>query len=84
MDNANICGPRIKQIREKLGWQQVDLAAALNVDFRIKLEQSDISEIERQVRSVKDYELDAIARVLGVSPMWLLRGDGEPDDRGRQ
>jgi hypothetical protein len=52
------------------------LAAALNVDYGVKLEQSDISEIERQVRAVKDYELDAISRVLDIDPIWLLRGDG--------
>jgi transcriptional regulator with XRE-family HTH domain len=75
MGNANISGPRIKQAREQLGWDQSELAAALFVDFQIKLEQSDISEIERQKRGVKDYELDAIARVLGVTPQWLLRGE---------
>lgn len=53
----------------------MDLAAALHVDFGINIDQSDISEIERGVRSVKDFELDAIARILRVSPIWLLRGD---------
>ncbi|HAX78146.1 MAG TPA: XRE family transcriptional regulator [Cyanobacteria bacterium UBA11372] len=75
MGNANISGPRIKQAREQLGWDQSELAAALFVDFQIKLDRSDISEIERQKRGVKDYELDAIARVLGVTPQWLLRGE---------
>ena len=75
MGNANISGQRIKQVRERLGWDQSELAAALFVDFEIKLVQSDISEIERQKRGVKDFELDAIARVLGVTPEWLLRGD---------
>lgn len=58
-----------------MGWDQNELAAALQVDFQIKLDQSDISEIERQVRGVKDFELDALSRLLGVSPEWLLRGD---------
>lgn len=75
MGNANISGLRIKQAREQLSWDQSELAAALFVDFQIKLDQSDISEIERQKRGVKDYELDAIARVLGVTPQWLLRGE---------
>jgi transcriptional regulator with XRE-family HTH domain len=75
MGNANISGLRIKQAREKLGWDQSDLAAALCVDFNIKLDQSDISEIERQKRGVKDFELDAIARLLKVTPEWLLRGE---------
>ena len=74
MRTANLSGPRIKQMREKRGLDQVDLAAALSVDHNIKIDQSDISEIERGLRGVKDFELDAIARVLNVSPVWLLRG----------
>jgi transcriptional regulator with XRE-family HTH domain len=81
MGNANICGKRIKQIRESFGWQQVELAAAIYIDFKIKFEQSDISEIERGVRAVKDFEVEAFSRVLGVSPIWLLRGDGVSDAR---
>ncbi len=75
MPAKNISGSRIRDARAKLGLGQVDLAAALAVDYGIQLDQSDISEIERGVRSVKDYELDAIARVLDVSPLWLLRGE---------
>lgn len=75
MRAVNISGPRIKQARERMGWDQNELAAALQVEFEIKLDQSDISEIERQVRGVKDFELDAISRLLEISPDWLLRGD---------
>lgn len=75
MRSANISGLRIKQARERMGWDQIELAAALQVDFQIKLDQSDISEIERQKRGVKDFELDAVSRLLEVSPEWLLRGD---------
>ncbi len=60
-----------------MGLDQSELAAALQVDFQIKLDQSDISEIERQVRGVKDFELDAFSRVLAVSPEWLLCWDEE-------
>jgi transcriptional regulator with XRE-family HTH domain len=70
----NISGSRIRQARLQHGLDQVELAAALNVDYGVKLEQSDISEIERQVRCVKDYELDAISKVLDIDPVWLLRG----------
>jgi transcriptional regulator with XRE-family HTH domain len=55
--------------------QQIELAVALSVDYGLKLEQSDISEIERQVRSVKDFELEAIAQILDTDPVFLLRGD---------
>lgn len=75
MSAVNISGKRIKQAREYLGWDQNKLAAALHAEFEINLDQSDISEIERQVRGVKDFELDAVSRLLGVSPEWLLRGD---------
>ena len=74
-DSANICGARIKTAREKLGMDQSELSAALSVDYSITIDQSSISEIERGVRGVRDYELDAIARVLGVDPTWLLRGE---------
>lgn len=77
MSAANISGQRIKQARQRIGWDQNELAAALEVDFQIKIDQSDISEIERQKRGVKDFELDAFSRLLGVTPEWLLRGDGE-------
>lgn len=73
----NISGLRIRQARLQHGLNQVELAAALNVDYGVKLEQSDISEIERQARCLKDYELDAIARVLDIDPIWLLRGNDE-------
>jgi transcriptional regulator with XRE-family HTH domain len=75
-ERQNVSGPRIRQARLRHGLGQVELAAALNVEHGIKLEQSDISEIERQVRSIRDYELDAIAQVLDIDPIWLLRGDG--------
>lgn len=75
MNPLNIVGSRIRKARENLGLDQADLAAALSVDFHINLDQSDISEIERQKRGVKDFELDAFSHVLQVSPIWLLRGD---------
>jgi len=70
----NISGRRIRDRRKELNMGQVELAAAMKVDFNIVIDQSDISEIERGVRGVKDFELDAIARILDVSAEWLLRG----------
>lgn len=77
MTAKNLSGPRIKIARTNKDMDQVDLSAALDLEYNIKLDQSDISEIERQVRGVKDFELDAIARILDVSLSWLLRGDDE-------
>lgn len=76
MEFANISGERIKEARRLRGLDQVELAAALSTDFEIHLNQSDISEIERKVRGIRDFEIDAIAYILDVSPTWLLRGEG--------
>lgn len=51
---------------------QVELAAAMTVNHRIRLTQSDISEIERGVRGVRDYELRAFCQLLDVDPAELL------------
>tara|TARA_B100001939_G_scaffold219936_1_gene189296 strand:- start:5277 stop:5450 length:174 start_codon:yes stop_codon:yes gene_type:complete len=51
---------------------QVELAAELSVEYDIKLDQSDISEIERRVRGVKDFELLAFAKTFNVSTDFLL------------
>lgn len=75
MSQRNIAGPRIKEARLKAEMNQADLAAALSVDYDITLDRSDISEIETQVRGIKDYELDAIARILDVDVTWVLRGE---------
>jgi transcriptional regulator with XRE-family HTH domain len=72
---GNISGDQIRQARERLGMSQIELAVALSVDFAIQLDQSDISEIERRVRGLKDFELYALSVVLEVSPLWLLTGD---------
>lgn len=72
MEKANICGDKIKEARTERELSQVDISAALDVDYDIKLDRSDISEIERGVRGVKDFELLAFAKILNVSPGWLL------------
>lgn len=84
MEEANICGPRIKKVRLDKSVAQADLSAALEVDFGIHLSQSDISEIERQERSLRDYELDAISQILNVSPLYLLRNDLDAIPRGQE
>ncbi len=77
----NISGQRIREARKKLGIGQEDLAAALRISYGIEVVQSDISELERCVRGVKDYELNAIAWILDVRPSWLLRGDNSSVDK---
>ncbi|WP_218082578.1 helix-turn-helix domain-containing protein [Anthocerotibacter panamensis] len=78
LDKANISGPKIRKERLRRQWDQVELAAALT-DYGITLERSDISEIELQKRGVKDYELDAFAKVFDIDPIFLLRGEETND-----
>ena len=65
--NANICGTNVRVLRAKHKMDQVELSAELSVSYDISVSQSDISEIERGVRGVKDFELRALAKVFGVS-----------------
>jgi transcriptional regulator with XRE-family HTH domain len=69
---ANISGKKIKNLRSDRGWTQIDLVAALDVDHQVTMDRSDISEIERGVRGVKDFELLAFAKVFNVGIDKLL------------
>ena len=69
---ANICGKKIRGLREEADMKQIELATALEVEHQIEIDQSDISEIERGVRGVKDYELKAVAEIFDVTTDWLL------------
>ncbi len=76
---SNLCGKQIKLARIDREMHQVELAAALSVDFDIEMNQSMISAIERGSRRVSDVELDALARILKKPAIWLMYGDkGEP------
>ena len=71
----NICGPRIKEARKKLGLTQTELAAQMQVN-EIIIEYDSISRIEKGTRFVPDYEIAVFAKVLKVDIKWLL---GEED-----
>lgn len=59
-------GDRIKNYRNKIGMPQRELEA------RIELSQSTITRIEANERSVKPYELSAIALALGCPESSLM------------
>ncbi|MGH1377140.1 MAG: helix-turn-helix domain-containing protein [Alphaproteobacteria bacterium] len=79
-DKANICGKRIKIARVSKDMAQIDLSAALNIDFNIDITQNGISDLERGERSVKDFEVIALAKVLDVNPLWILFGNDLPEE----
>lgn len=64
--DANLCGRSIERIRKAKGMTQGDLARAIGID------PANMSKLEGQIRSCKDYELVAIARELDVRLEALL------------
>jgi transcriptional regulator with XRE-family HTH domain len=70
----NISGERIYRMRTRKHITQAELAARVQTTGVI-LEQDAISRIERGLRMVQDYELRALALVLGVSADWLMQED---------
>ena len=66
MSRANISGNRIREMRKDSNLKLVELSAALEVDYGIKLSEADLSKIEHNQRGVKDYELHAFAQVFEV------------------
>ena len=69
---GNMVGKRVAITRRKLDLGQVEFAAILCVDYKLKLERVQISQIERGIRSVKDKELDILAKALKTTPNYLM------------
>ena len=70
-DIKNICGPRVKKVREDKGLTGTDVTVAMQV-MGISMSPSSLSGFENQRRAVCDYELLALADILKVSVNWLL------------
>ena len=68
LGDRNIVGARIEAQRKAIGLKQKDQLQINGVD----LNASGLSKLEGQLRYVTDFELVAIAKVLGVSVNWLL------------
>lgn len=64
----NVSGERVRQVRTRKRLTQADLTGVI-------LEQDAISRIESGSRMVQDYELRALAEVLGVTADWLMEDD---------
>lgn len=71
LGDRNIAGERVEQRRKAIGMKQKDLLTQLQVRG-IDLNASGLSKLEGQLRSINDFELVALADVLGVSINWLV------------
>ena len=69
----NIVGTRVHEARRKFKppLSQEELAARLELDGW-KISRGTLSKIEAGIRQVTDIEVMALARILKVSPEWLL------------
>lgn len=76
LGDRNIVGARIEQRRKAIGLKQKDLLTQLQING-VDLNASGLSKLEGQLRYVTDFELVAIAKVLGVSINWLVGLDDE-------
>ncbi len=72
----NVSGERVRQRRTQKRLTQAELAARVQTEGVI-LEQDAISRIESGSRMVQDYELRALAVVLGMTADWLLENQEE-------
>lgn len=68
---CNVSGPRVRALREKAGLSQEQLAAKIQLQG-LGMIQKAISRIETGDRVVADYELEYLARALGVTVNYLL------------
>ena len=61
----NITGKKIRAVRRKKRITQIQLAARLNT-LGIDFDQTAISKIENQTKVLLDFEVKAVAQVLGI------------------
>ena len=71
LGDKNLVGARIESIRRNRCMKQKKLLAQLQVNG-VDMNASGLSKLEGQIRSVTDFELVALAKILGVSVDWLL------------
>lgn len=69
--SRNIIGPRVRQLRQSQGLTQKNLAEKLQL-LGYDLTDLTVLRIENGTRFVADYEVKALAQVLGVSCGELL------------
>lgn len=72
----NISGERIREARLKRRISQTALATRMKSED-VTIERESISRIEAGTRFVADYELQAFAKILQVSVLWLLSIENE-------
>ena len=68
----NLVGPRVRKCRGELGLTQDQLAARLQLAGLDHFDRVAVAKLESQIRSVQDYEVIVLARVLRMEAGDLL------------
>lgn len=67
----NLVGERVKLARGKAKLTQDELSRKL-AKHGVSIDRAGVAKIETGIRGVLDFELVALAKVLGVKVTWLL------------
>jgi transcriptional regulator with XRE-family HTH domain len=76
----NIVGPVVRELREKQGLSQAQLAAKINV-HGWDISRETLAKIEAQIRWVADFEILKLAEGFGIEGPELLRKAGQKSKR---
>ena len=68
----NVIGPQLRSLRKDREMTQDILVAKLQTNGLSHMNRISVSKIENQTRNVTDYELQIMAKILGVSPNELF------------
>ena len=71
LGSHNMIGPKVEEVRLRMGLKQHELMARLQNEG-MDIDESAMSRLEGQKRAVQDFELPILCKVLGVSVTWLL------------
>ena len=71
LGDRNIVGKIIEERRKEINMKQKELLTQLQIKG-VEINASGLSKIEGQLRCVNDYELKALAEVLGLSVTKML------------
>jgi len=75
----NLCGVHLRRFRLEKHLTLTDLQAALELDYGIHLDRTNLGRIENGERTVSDVELVVFSHLLNISVEHLLWGDSLPD-----
>jgi len=67
----NLISERLKEARTKAQLTQEELSKKL-AKLGVPIDRAGVAKIETGIRGVLDFELVALAKVLGVKAAWLL------------